>query len=138
LVVVVSLAVALFVAGCADEPARLANMSGAERGDDLAGIPIEVPVVDGDVLMGEQQDSDVWMYQVKVDAPQAQVTAWYEQAYTSANWGLVNRTDLGDKGESMVFGKGRSQSVITVLESGEGESVANGVIGIGVQVGNTY
>lgn len=99
-------------------------------------FPLEIPVPDGRVLSAEQQGPDVWLYEIALGAPVADVAAYYERAYAGANWSVARRS--GDAASaSLLFVKGEAEATVDVRadEAGSRAAVA---VGLGVPVGSTY
>jgi hypothetical protein len=105
-----------------------------------SSFPIEVPVVDGRVEHAAEVEgeSSVWMYELEVDLPVADVAEWYRMAYASARWTLLeDETIVEDGGESsllLAFVKGSGAETILHLRKADGggcavrASVALGVL----------
>lgn len=101
-------------------------------------FPVEVPVPDGGIGNAGQQNDSVWTYDVTVRGTSADLAAWYEQAYSAANWAEAERTNSPDGGIDLLFVKGDAQTKVHVVSSQEGSAIAQVSIGLGVPVGQTY
>jgi hypothetical protein len=106
------------------------------RSEIASSFPIEVPVPAGQVARGQAQGSDAWDYEVVVEAPQADVVAWYREGYVGRSWQLVQERDVSadsSVGTELTLRKGAAESRIVVIEEGR-RTRAKAVLGIGAPV----
>jgi hypothetical protein len=136
----------LTLVGCAGTPsqpestngsapvAALAAMGADQKRAELgANFPIEVPVVAGRVVRGEEQGPDAWAYEVIAEAPVSTVAEWYRQAYEGREWTVTGQTALEGGGSELSMQKGTAQSRVTVSPEGTGSRVLV-ILGVGAPV----
>jgi len=104
-----------------------------KRSTIATSFPIEVPVPQGRVTRGQAQGTDAWDYQLAIDASAQDVAAWYADAYTKADWQLLDNEATGGT-IRLTLVKNGAQSQVTVKPEGEGQATATVILGVGVPV----
>jgi hypothetical protein len=118
-------------------PAEITRMTADQKRSMIAtSFPIEVPVPQGQVLRGEAQGADVWIYQLKVPAGAADVAGWFTSLYPKAEWQLIKDESTGE-GRRLVFVKGGYAADVTVTPAGADFTRVTAVVGMGQPVLNT-
>ena len=107
-----------------------------KRSTIATSFPIEVPVPQGRVTRGQAQGTDAWDYQLSIDASAQDVAAWYADAYTKADWQLVDNQAVGDT-IRLTLVKNGAQSQVTVKSVGQDQSTTTVILGVGVPVLDT-
>jgi hypothetical protein len=110
------------------------SMSSEAKGALYEGFPIQLPVMDGEVIGAAPlpvEGGGEWTYEILVVEPFEVVFEWYSRAYPIASWRIIElRTVSGSNGEPGVylqFGKGNALSRITILPKGDSTSVEAGI-----------
>jgi len=142
--IVLTLSVALALAGCASESLPEPDLAAQPQAMTLEqrealppGFPIEIPALAGEVAvaetLGEQADVGPWHYEVTTDAELDALVQWYKDVYAGRSWRLVSEAEEPD-GHALVFTKGAGAwSTVHLVVSGEAVS-AECWAGIGVPV----
>ena len=101
-----------------------------------SSFPIEVPVPAGQVIRGEAQGNEAWVYRLVLDSSAENAAAWYVDAYTGVEWQIIGDETSGDT-RSLAMTKGAAESEVTLKSLGAAQTQATVVVGVGTSVLNT-
>ncbi len=124
-------------AGSAPAADTVGRMSADQKRSMIASnFPIEVPVPQGNVVRGEAQGQDVWIYQLEIPASAADVANWYLTWYPKAEWQLASDEPVGE-GRRLVLVKGGYAADVTVTSAGSNATKVTAIVGVGDPILNT-
>ncbi len=148
-VLALGLVTAALLSGCTPSPTEPAakqvstteldsmlRMSPEMKRDEIApSFPVEIPVPKGNVVRGEAQGENAWVYVLMVNPDVATTAEWYRRMLGRIEWELVDDSaSVADGSARLRFTKGGAQQEIVLAPAEGGGTLVTASVGVGVPV----